>query len=63
MNSLLHTLSALLSGAFLNLGFERLAERFDPVSGASGAIALAESNATMNCILPCNVPAEFDLAT
>lgn len=64
MNSFLHALSALLAGAFLNLGLERLAERFDSVHRSSGAILDSELSAAMPCDGggPCFVPAEYSLA-
>jgi hypothetical protein len=58
MNTILHALSALLSGAFLNLGLERLAERFDPLTGSSGVVLPSEMNMAMPCI-GCNAPADF----
>ncbi|MBE2215846.1 MAG: hypothetical protein IAE82_18380 [Opitutaceae bacterium] len=60
MNSLIHTLSAVVSGAFLLLGFERLAEAFDPVTQSGGASLLPKLDAAMPCAA-CLVPSDYSV--
>ena len=62
MNTLFQAFSALLAGAFLNIGLERLAEAFDPVSCSSGDVQPRELSAAVACVGPCQIIAEFDLA-
>lgn len=50
MKSTLDTFFSVLSGAFLNLGFARLAEWFDPLSNSSSGVYLSESNAALPTI-------------
>jgi len=49
MNTTLHALSALLAGVFLNLGLARLAEWFDPLTVATGAVLSSEMEAALPC--------------
>lgn len=63
MNTILHTLSALLSGAFLNLGLVRLAERLDPVDRCGDDIVGGGLSPAVMCVAPCYVPEEYSLAS
>jgi len=60
MKPTLYSLSALLSGVFLNLGLVRLAERLDPLASSGEPIFEFERSAAAPCIF-CEVPAEFHL--
>lgn len=54
---MIHTASALLAGAFLNLGLTRIAEFFDPLASAG---IQCDSEVSMPCVYT-EVPVELSV--
>lgn len=58
MNSLFDSFCALVSGMFLSVGLERLAERCDPLALSSAGVLSVELNAALPTV-GCTVASEF----